>query len=213
VEVQRLRDGLWRWTAPHPDWDPRGEGSTAWPEQVGCVYYEAPSATVLIDPLVPQDATEAARFYDALDRDVKRRGLPVAILQTIFWHDRSSETLRDRYATTDTLPDGVAEIRFGDPREEVAFVIAEHRALVIGDMVIGSDTMGTAPAGGVLVAPASWHRDTPEQAAWFASSLSAALEPLAACDAELVLVAHGTAVVTDGAAALRAAIAAFRERA
>jgi hypothetical protein len=208
MEVQRLRDGLWRWTAPHPDWEPGGEGSAAWPEQVGCVYYEAPSATVLIDPLVPSDEAEAARFYDALDRDVQRRGLPVSILRTIVWHDRSCAALHDRYDTTDALPEGVTEIRFGDPRDEIALYLAEYRALVIGDMVIGSDTMGTAPPGGLLVAPASWHEDTPEQTTWFAGSATAALAPLANYDAELVLVAHGTPVLTDGAAALRAALTA-----
>lgn len=208
MEVQRLREGLWRWTAPHPDWDPAGEGSTAWPEQVGCVYYEAPAATVLIDPLVPSDEREAARFYDALDRDVERRGLPVAILRTIFWHERSSAELRERYDTTDAQPEGVTEIRFGDPRDEVAFAIIEHRALAIGDMVIGSDTFGTAPPGGLRVAPASWHRDTPEQAAWFAASATSALAPLLAYEPEIVLVGHGSPVLTGGGAALRAALAA-----
>ncbi len=211
MEVQRLRDGLWRWTAPHPDWDPGGEGSTAWPEQVGCVYYEALSATVLIDPLVPADESQAARFYETLDRDVERRGLPVAILRTIFWHERSSGAIRERYPTTDARPEGITEIRFGDPRDEVAFVINEHRTLVIGDMVVGSDTLGTAPPGGLLVAPASWHADTPEQSAWFAASAMAALAPLAAYGADMVLVAHGAPVLEGGSAALRDALSVAAE--
>ena len=172
------------------------------------MYYEAPAATVLVDPLVPSDDTEAARFYDALDRDVQRRGLPVSILRTIFWHDRSCAELHDRYDATDEVPDGVTEIRFGDPRDEIAFFIAEHRALVIGDMVVGSDTMGTAPPGGLLVAPASWHADTPEQSAWFAASATAALAPLTDYDVEMVLVGHGSPVLTGGAGALRSALAA-----
>ena len=66
MEVLRIADGLWRWTAPHPDWAPGGTGSAAWPELVGAVYYEAPDATVLIDPIVPADQAEAARFWGAL---------------------------------------------------------------------------------------------------------------------------------------------------
>ncbi len=212
MQVQRLREGLWCWTAPHPDWEPGGAGSAAWPEQVGCVYYEAASSTVLIDPLVPADEYAAAQFYDALDRDVRRRGLPVAILRTIFWHDRSCGALHDRYETTDALPAGMSEIRFGDPRDEIALYIAEHRALVVGDMVLGSDTIGTAPPGGLLVAPASWHEDTPEQSAWFASSAPAALAALLPYDPAMVLVAHGTPVLTGAAAALRAALTALTDK-
>lgn len=211
MEVQRLREGLWRWTAPHPDWEPGGEGPAAWPEQVGCVYYEAPDATVLIDPLVPADADEAARFYDALDRDVERRGRPISVLRTIFWHERSCAAVRERYATTERWPQGVEQIPFGDPRDEVALHIAEHRALVFGDMIVGSDTLGTAPPGGLLVAPASWHDDPPEQRAWFDESADGALESLVHFGADMVLVAHGTPVTAGGGAALRAALAARKD--
>ena len=155
---------------------------------------------MLIDPLVPTDEAEAARFYDALDRDVERRGLPVAILRTILWHERSCAALRERYDTTDAWPDGVTEIRFGDPRGEVACAITEHRALAIGDIVLGSDTFGTAPPGGLRVAPASWHREPPEQAAWFARSMPAARwRHLRRYEPEIVLVGHGSPVLTDGA--------------
>ena len=75
MKGSELAPGLWRWTAPHPNWR---EGAD-WEQEVGCVYYEAPDATVLIDPLVPP---ERERFFEALDRDVERRGLPVSILLT-----------------------------------------------------------------------------------------------------------------------------------
>ena len=51
VEAQELRAGLWRWTAPHPEWQ---EGDS-WPQEVGSVYAELPDALVLVDPLVPAD--------------------------------------------------------------------------------------------------------------------------------------------------------------
>jgi hypothetical protein len=68
MEVHELKPGLWRWTAPHPEW-----GDTV----VSSAYVEAPDAVVLVDPLVPRDAEDG--FFAALDRDVERRGLPVAI--------------------------------------------------------------------------------------------------------------------------------------
>jgi len=94
VEAGRLADGLWRWTAVHPRWE-------LWPNherearEVGCVYYEARAATVLVDPLVPAGDEEA--FFRHLDADVERHGLPVVILLTAEWHRRSADELAARY--------------------------------------------------------------------------------------------------------------------
>ena len=82
MEVEQLRPGLWRWTAIHPEWQ---EGDD-WEQEVSSVYYEAPGTTVLFDPLVP---LEREQFFEALDRDVERRGLPVSILLTVPWHERA----------------------------------------------------------------------------------------------------------------------------
>ena len=49
MEVERLADGLWRWTV----------------DDARCLYHEAPDGIVLIDPLVPDD--EAERFWWHLD--------------------------------------------------------------------------------------------------------------------------------------------------
>ena len=93
MEVSELGPGLWRWTASHPDW----HADADWERDVGCVYYESPAATVLIDPLIPP---ERQRFLDALDRDVERRGLPVSILLTCAWHSRSSTSSPSATART-----------------------------------------------------------------------------------------------------------------
>jgi hypothetical protein len=85
MQVEELCSGLWRWSAE------RG-GETVW-----CVYYEAATATVLIDPVVPD---EAERFFRALDRDVERRGVPVAILCTSSESEAASSELADRYNAT-----------------------------------------------------------------------------------------------------------------
>jgi hypothetical protein len=72
VRLQKIRPGLWRWTALHPEWTPEDE----WGEEVGCLYQETSDAITLIDPLVPPE--EPARFLEALDRDVHRAGRPVS---------------------------------------------------------------------------------------------------------------------------------------
>src|SRR4029077_20020265 len=63
MDVQQLANGLWRWAAPHPnaaDW--AGWGPPA-PPEVGCVYYEAPDAVVLFDPLLPAGEEEDFLAY------------------------------------------------------------------------------------------------------------------------------------------------------
>jgi hypothetical protein len=48
--LQQLADGLWRWTARHGEWHP-GE----WGSRVACFALDAGDATLLIDPLLPED--------------------------------------------------------------------------------------------------------------------------------------------------------------
>ena len=59
LEVQEIESGLWRWAAPHPEWDPDPTATTGWVEQVGSVYCELPGAMLLVDPVVPADAADA----------------------------------------------------------------------------------------------------------------------------------------------------------
>ena len=110
MEAVRIADGLWRWTAPHPNWENWPDHERE-PREVGCVYYEAEDATVLIDPLVP--AGEEDDFFRHLDADVERRGLPVVILLTAEWHRRSADELAARYDARigGAPPAGVEEIR------------------------------------------------------------------------------------------------------
>jgi hypothetical protein len=113
VDVEQLADGLWRWTA--------GE--------VGCVYYEAPDAVVLFDPLLP--AGEEERFLAYLDRDVERLGLPVSILLTEAQQERSAAFLRERYRAGERLPASVEAYPVGAPEPQLAYFIRPHRALVV----------------------------------------------------------------------------------
>jgi hypothetical protein len=111
MDVRQLADGLWRWTA--------GE--------VGCVYYEAPDAVVLIDPLLPTGEEE--KFLAYLDRDVERLGLPVSILLTDPRDERSAGLLRERYGADDRVPESVEVCPAAG--EQLAYFIRPHRALVV----------------------------------------------------------------------------------
>ena len=186
MNVAELASGLWRWTAPHPDW----KDGVDWEQEVGCVYYEAADATVLIDPLVPP---ERDRFFEALDRDVERRGLPVAVLLTVPWHERSAAELVERYAASDEAPPGLEA--FGVPEvDETLWWLPEHGALVPGDALIGA-------GDGISVCPDSWldERSSP-------ASIRAALRPLLELPLERILVSHGEPVLVESRAALERAL-------
>jgi glyoxylase-like metal-dependent hydrolase (beta-lactamase superfamily II) len=189
VTVDEVAPGLWRWTAPHPEWK---EGDD-WERDVGCVYYEAPDATVLVDPLVPGDE-ERGRFYEALDRDVERRGLPVAVLLTCEWHRRSTDDLVERYgAEVGALPREVLALPF-EVAEETMYWLPEHAALVTGDVLLGD-------GGGLRICPDSWlDGDAP-------GVLRQDLRALLDLPIERVLVSHGAPVLADGRAALVRALA------
>jgi glyoxylase-like metal-dependent hydrolase (beta-lactamase superfamily II) len=198
VEVQEIAEGLWRWTAPHPEWTPDAE----WERDVGCVYCDAPDAVCLIDPLVPRDEEE--RFWRALDRDVETSGKPVAVLLTVHWHRRSADEVAARYDAEQhgwglarisrEPPAGIEAIAI-ERADERVFWLAQHRALVVGDVLLGAD-------GGLRVCPASWitrEGDHPEE---FLASLRGLLElPI-----ERVLVSHGEPVLENGREALARAL-------
>jgi hypothetical protein len=181
--------GLWWWTALHPAWTPADGGPEGWEQEVGCVYYEAPGAVVLFDPLVPMEDRD--RFYRALDRDVQHARLPVCVLVTVDEHKRSSAELAERYGgTVGELPEGVSvPVALFD---EHVFWIPEHGALVFGDLVVGRD--------GGLWLDTPWLGDRAEEG-------RNALRPLLDLPVERVFVGHGEPVLEDGREALAAALA------
>jgi glyoxylase-like metal-dependent hydrolase (beta-lactamase superfamily II) len=199
MDVQELRPGLWRWTASHPQWD----HAEHWGPEVGSVYAELPESVVVVDPLVPEDEEEL--FWAALDRDVERSGLPVHVLLTVHWHERSVATVLDRYKATlwrpeekGDLPAGVrAEIVKGSDWVEAMFFIEPHRALVVGDLLIGRN-------GGIEL-PVAWFPKAERE--WAERELKPTLhDRLGALPIELVLVSHGDPVLEDGRDALERAL-------
>ena len=80
--------------------------------------------------------------------------------------------------------------------EERVYWIAEHAALVPGDVLIGAEN------GGVRVCPDSWlgERTTPAE-------IRERLRPLLDLPVERILVSHGEPVLSAGRAALEEALA------
>jgi glyoxylase-like metal-dependent hydrolase (beta-lactamase superfamily II) len=207
MEVDRITDELWRWTAFHEEWK----------HDVGCVYCESGDAVCLIDPLVPPDDRD--RFLAALDRDVERLGRPVHVLVTVYWHTRSARELSERYDAEvwassriraavgrragrmrafrpgDALPGGIETIATAK-RNDTLFFLRPHATLVAGDVILGAD------AGALCFCPESWLPDGVGHA-----ELRASLQPLLDLPVERVLVSHGAPVLENGAQALSALLA------
>jgi glyoxylase-like metal-dependent hydrolase (beta-lactamase superfamily II) len=200
MDVQELRPGLWRWTAAHPEW----AHAETWGPEVASVYAELPEAVVVVDPLVPADDEE--RFWSALDRDVERSARPLYVLLTVHWHERSVEAVLARYKEATLwrpeekveVPAGVEPIVVeGSDWKEAMFFLEPHRALVVGDLLIGKD-------GGVAL-PVEWFPKGEQE--WAEQKLKPMLrDRLAQLPVELVLTSHGEPVLADGGAALDAAL-------
>jgi predicted enzyme related to lactoylglutathione lyase len=218
-EMQSLRPGLGRWSAPHPDWTPGDGGSGGWERDVWCLAYEAPDAMILFDPQAPADGTpEAERFWEALDRDVARLGRPVACLLTQGWHERSASAVLARYrdgvgasvwvprtsrsdadgevthafAPGDTLPGGVMAYPAGGPGAgEVLYYLPAPKALFTGDTLVGEGD-GTLRLGWIGA-------DARER-------VVQGLRPLLDLPLEMVIVSHGRSALEDARTALARAL-------
>jgi hypothetical protein len=183
VETIRLAEGLWRWTAPHPNWEewPTHE---RWPREVGCIYHEAADATVLIDPLVPTGEQDA--FFRHLDADIERCELPVVILLTAAWHRRSADKLAERYRARigGGLPAGVEELPIeGSDERQVAYFIRPHAALVVAEIF-------QVDVDGELFLCRSPALKRPDE-------LEASIDRIMALPVERLLVSHGEPVLAD----------------
>jgi glyoxylase-like metal-dependent hydrolase (beta-lactamase superfamily II) len=201
MNMQEIASQLWWWTAPHPDWTPAAfKDGKGWKEDVSCYALVANGAFVLIDPLIPKG--EEPAFWEAVDRDVESHG-PPAILITVYWHVRSSPEILERYEGStlwahepvreemnelvgftnvftggDVLPGGIDAVTMHH-MDEAAFWLPAHKALVLGDSVVGYD-------GRAELAPSGWLRkqeSVDEQRASVQRALQ--LRP------ELLLLTHG----------------------
>ncbi len=192
MAVAETAPGLWRWTAPHPDWTPDED----WGQMVGSALYELGELVALFDPLLPLD--DRARCLRWLDELIGAR--PVSVLTTIKWHRRDREELAERYrgrgaSAWNAVPAGVVPKPLRGAGETL-YWLPRAQALVVGDRLVGS-------AGGLRVCPESWLADV----AVDRRGLAELLRPLLELPLERVLVSHGEPVLRDGRAALAHALA------
>jgi hypothetical protein len=212
--MQQLNEGLWRWTARHPEWHPGEFGA-----EVACFAAQAGDTTLLIDPLLPPDPGPA---LDTIDATLAGR---LAILITIPYHVRSSEELWRRYRRdaettihghractkrlTDEsafreiepespLPGGVTAHTIGKPRRyETPLHLPSHDALVFGDAV--------AEVDGRLVVWATDKVDAKVER-FYSERFNPTLEPLLELPFDAVLPTHGQPLLTNGKRALTGAL-------
>jgi hypothetical protein len=94
------------------------------------------------------------------------------------------------FAVDDALPGGLQAIAT-DRTDEVILWITAHRALVVGDALLGDGR------GGIRVPPDDWFEDAVSQEE-YREKLGTLLE----LPVERVLLAHGDPILADGHAAL-----------
>jgi hypothetical protein len=196
VDVREIAPGLWRWTAPHPEWEAGAEPESPgdWPEKVGCVLLEPrDGVAVLVDPQLPAEPTP---FWTWADERV--RGCPAFVVTTIEWHGRSRNAFVERYATTELTPAHVRLLPFPSLGETIVWLPPE-RTLVPGDRIIG------AGGGNLRLCPESWLRYLPGKPTL--ADMREMLGPLLDLPVERVLVSHGEPVLSGGADALANAFA------
>ena len=195
MDAAEIAPGLWRWTAPHPEWEPDAEPESPgdWPQLVGSVQFESRGGIVVfVDPQLPP---RPAALWAWADERV--RGRPVFVVTTVEWHDRSRDAFLERYAAVDVAPRDIELLPFPGLGETMVWIPA-HRTLVPGDRIIG------ARGGGLRLCTESWLRHLPEKPRL--ADLRAQLEPLLALPVERVLVSHGQPVLSGGAEALARAL-------
>jgi hypothetical protein len=198
--MNEIAPGLWHWTARHEHIS----------SEVSSYYLL--SERVLIDPMIPAEGIE---WFE-------ENGTPEHVLLTNRHHDRHSWRLREAFGCPvhcirnglyelegrgpvepfdfgDELPGGVVvhEVDAICP-DETALHINGHGALACADGVI------RAGASGELGFVPDWLMDEPEDTK---RGLRQAYERLLELDFDVLLLAHGQPVVTDGKEALRKFVA------
>lgn len=189
--IEEIRPGLKRWAGPHPEFDPaEGDLDDSYTD-VASALLHGDDALVFFDPLVPDE------LWPHLDAEVKGSGKPVVVLTTIFFHERDRDAVARRYGGR--LDGDVAGVqafsaeRGNERGTEMAYWLQGPRAVVFGDAVLGDQQ------GGLMITP--WSRN-PEGL----ERTRRALLPLLDLPVEVVLPAHGNAVLENGHEALARAL-------
>lgn len=138
VEVNRIHDGLWRWSV-------RRDGA-----EWASAYLEHGDVMLLVDPVLPPPGDDLDRFARAIDRDLARLGGPVWVMLTRAAEPRDADALiamtgARSWVPGDAPPAGMDELPTGRPGE-AALWSPVHRALMPG-------TAMRAGAGGLVAQP------------------------------------------------------------
>jgi hypothetical protein len=129
MDVEKLDDGLWRWTG-HVDGGP----------EVVSLYLEVETTVVLMDPVLPLEDRE--RFLEALDRDVARLGGAVRIALTRETLRGRARELAERYDACiwspgdETRPPHGVEVVRRPGGDAVLFWIPAYSTLFTGDEAV-----------------------------------------------------------------------------
>ena len=189
--MRELQTGLWHWEAPHPEWKPGG----TWPPEVSSYAIDDGTRLLLFDPLaVPDELEELAGSRET------------AIVLTVAWHERDSESLVERLpapvytprpddgssdiawllgddaleshliSAGDTLPFGIETFAGRQPNDLVLW-IESRRAVLSGDTLVDF--------GSGLHIEEEWLGDVPRD------EVVERLRPLLDLPVELVLPTHG----------------------
>ena len=222
MAITQIADGLWRWTARHPDWSPDKSGVGGWEHEVASHYLETDDAAVAIDPLIPNDSG-AHDVWNVLDAGARRHCLDIVI--TIHWHGRSTDFLRSRYSAAagvrvwapddpdihqrlgtpvdrtygdgDQLPGGmVALVLDRESHHDALVYLPEQRAVIAGDGLVGVDD-------GIRV---WWTQHSEEEQQRYRDEIVPELHRLLEAPLEMVLPSHGEPVLAGGAVALAGAL-------
>jgi glyoxylase-like metal-dependent hydrolase (beta-lactamase superfamily II) len=175
--------GVTRWTAWHDDWG----------KDVAAFAVDTPDGLVFFDPIDPPSEL----------------GAPSHVLVTVFFHARSTGSLgarvwapaslvrrlknrgvevTDPFEVGHELPGGIQAFDTGRSGE-VLYWLPEQRALIVGDVLLGSP---------FRLCPKSWlGQATPDD-------LRAALRPLLELPIEQIYVGHGEPLLSGGREALAA---------
>jgi hypothetical protein len=201
---EEVLPGLWRFAVGHPDWD----AGQDWPREVAWHLVATGDGAVAIDPLL-EDGDETQ-----LDSLVDATGGCAGVVRTMFWHERSTGPVAERYGADLWALGGEPraapfdrEIVSGAPvagglvayaagrGDEAVVWCPGPRALVAGDVLLRGDD------GALRRCPDAWLN--PKRGP---RAVIAALAPVRALPVEHVLVSHGPLRLGDGAAALARAL-------
>ena len=192
--MQEIAPGLRRWTAWHDHWQ----------EDVGSVAVDTPDGLVLIDPIDPPAELPS----------------PAHVLLTVYWHARSATALKAQFwapsrsrhplrnrgveaavAAGGDLPGGIVPFKTARAAEAV-YWLPQHRAVVVGDVLLGAGAKPRATDEPLRLCPERWLGKATH------ADLRKSLRPVLDLPVEHVLVSHGAPVLGGGSRELERVLAA-----